>query len=300
MDDFFQFSSPAEAQRAEIVRLNERRYKTIVSEHEADGTSYPAIFISEQLPSLDPSKRSFSTDIKPEIRIVNADTFVAARELMNSVGDDSKGSTAVLNMASDEYPGGGYMNLCIAQEEALCYTSTLYHALLPLSKHYPWPNKGPDSIKGIFSPSVVIFRNPLHSTTDNSDSNISSEICAELPPSERRVVSVISVAAPRYPLLNPTRDDFKDQIDKENLREKVRFILRMAGLNGKRYLVLGALGCGAYRCPPLAVAREIKSVIQEPEFSGWFKNIVFAVYSSALIGSENFDIFKQVFEAAVE
>ncbi|KAK7470368.1 hypothetical protein VKT23_001795 [Stygiomarasmius scandens] len=287
MDDYFQFSNPAEAQRAEIVRLNKLRFKSIVTEHEADR---PATFIPGQISPLDSSKRPYSTDIRPKISVINADSFVAARQLMDEVGGDSKGSTAVLNMASDECPGGGYTSLAVAQEEALCYTSTLYYTLLPLSKLYPWPNKGPNSIKGIFSPDVVIFREPLHDSS-------SSEFCAELPFPERRVVSVITVAAPRFPLLNSTGTDFENQADKDSLREKVRLILRMAGSNGQRYLVLGAMGCGAYRCPPFTVAQEMKSIMQEPEFSGWFRYIVFAVYSSATIGSENFNTFKQVFEA---
>jgi uncharacterized protein (TIGR02452 family) len=136
---------------------------------------------------------------------------------------------------------------------------------------------------------VVIFRGPLHDSSTN-------EVCPELPPAERKVLSVITVAAPRFPLLTPDRSDFENSSDKEDLREKVRLILRIAGFNGQKYLMLGAMGCGAYRCPPASVAREMKSILEEPEFAGWFKSIVFAVYSSASIGHGNFDIFKQVFE----
>ncbi|KAF5358923.1 hypothetical protein D9758_004846 [Tetrapyrgos nigripes] len=295
---FNQFSDPAQAQRAEIVRKNKRRSAPIIDEHKDEGATPSAIFIPQQLPPLDPAKRPYSPDVKPQIQVVNSDTFLAVRELMNAIGDDAKSGTAVLNLASDEVPGGGYTSLHTAQashidvdvEECLCYSSTLYHTLDPLTKHYPWPNKGPDSIKGIYSPGVVIFRGPLHGSS-------TSEFCPELPSTERKIVSIITVAAPRYPLLTPDRLDFKNPSDKEDLREKVRLILRMAGSNGQKYLVLGALGCGAYRCPPSSVARDMKSVLEEPEFAGWFKRILFAVYSSQSVGHGNFDIFKQVFES---
>lgn len=56
----------------------------------------------------------------------------------------------------------------------------------------------------------------------------------------------------------------------------------------------GAMGCGAYHCPPRLVAEEMRSILQEPEFAGWFCQITFAVYSSTIDG--NFNIFKEVFE----
>ena len=59
---------------------------------------------------------------------------------------------------------------------------------------------------------------------------------------------------------------------------------------------LGAMGCGAYWCPPHAVAREMKAILLEPEFKGWFKKVVFAVYSSPGNGEKNFNIFSEIFE----
>lgn len=54
------------------------------------------------------------------------------------------------------------------------------------------------------------------------------------------------------------------------------------------------MGSGAYGCPPRAVAEEMKSILLDREFEGWFRNVVFAVYCSKSIGGNNFSVFKEV------
>lgn len=113
------------------------------------------------------------------------------------------------------------------QEEALCYSSTLYLTLKP--SYYPWPNLGPGSVAGVFSPGIVVFKNDL------------DHDCVELPTAERVVVSVITVAAPRGPRLTPDGQRFKYRSELEDLRGKIRLVYRMAAHNGQQYLVLGEL-----------------------------------------------------------
>lgn len=52
------------------------------------------------------------------------------------------------------------------------------------------------------------------------------------------------------------------------------------------------MGCGAYECPPEQVAEEMKAIILEDEFKGWFRDVVFAVYATAR--NRNYDIFKGI------
>ncbi|KAH6916403.1 hypothetical protein BKA70DRAFT_1419318 [Coprinopsis sp. MPI-PUGE-AT-0042] len=122
---------------------------------------------------------------------------------------------------------------------------------------YPWPNVGPGSAAGV-SPGVVIFKDDL------------DHACLDLPIDQRLVVSVITVAAPRYRKLTPDGEQFNDPSVLEDLRAKIRLVYRMAAQNGQQYLILGAMGCGAYACPPKLVAEEMKSILLEKEFSGWF------------------------------
>ena len=59
----------------------------------------------------------------------------------------------------------------------------------------------------------------------------------------------------------------------------------------------GAMGCGAYGCPPRDVAEEMKAVLFDEEFVGWFKEVIFAIYPAGRTGQRNYDVFKEVFEA---
>jgi uncharacterized protein (TIGR02452 family) len=56
------------------------------------------------------------------------------------------------------------------------------------------------------------------------------------------------------------------------------------------------MGCGAYGCPPRLVATEMRDILLESEFRGWFKEVVFAVYSRQSNGPSNFEIFEEVFK----
>jgi uncharacterized protein (TIGR02452 family) len=237
-----------------------------------DSTTYP------DLSPLDPLFPDLSLG---NVVVVDSDSFACARGMV-AASPDLRGKIAVLNLASDEEPGGGWRyTLSATQEEALCYSSTLFRTLK--AEYYPWANTGEDSIRGVFSGDVVVFKDTL----DNG--------CVDLKEEDREVVSVITVAAPRCPELTDDKLDFKDKSTLEEFRDKVRLVLRCAAREGKTGLVLGALGCGAYRCPPALVAREMKGVLAEEEFRGWFEKIVLGVYGKGPVGERNFGVFRKVF-----
>lgn len=59
------------------------------------------------------------------------------------------------------------------------------------------------------------------------------------------------------------------------------------------------MGCGAYGCPPELVANEMKVALLDDEFRGWFRKVIFAVYSKGEIGAENFSVFEKAFSGVV-
>ncbi|KAI5853539.1 hypothetical protein BZA05DRAFT_32347 [Tricharina praecox] len=207
-------------------------------------------------------------------RVVNLDTYSAARAMIRDGAVPSE--TAVLNLASDLEPAGGWKRTLLeTQEEALCYSSTLYATLR--EEWYPWANS---VAGGIWSPGVVVHRDTL------------ANECKRLPDDEVLVLGVVTIAAPRWQRVR--KGEFADPVVREGLLEKVRAVLRMAAGNGRRNLVLGAMGCGAYGCPPAATARDMAAVVQESEFKGWFERVWWAVVDP--LGEGNGKVFTEACE----
>jgi uncharacterized protein (TIGR02452 family) len=224
---------------------------------------------------------------KATIRILNNDTFNAAISLKTLKGPTS-GRVAVLNMASHVSPGGGWLRGAIAQEEALCYRSSL--ALSLQKKFYPWKQR-----TGLYTADVVVIRSDM--------STGHKLLVPEVKPPDLPVVSVLSIAALRQPQVRKLTvrtsqgmvqsETFADPAARSLTKDKMRLCLRMAAQKGHRLLVLGALGCGAFRNPKEEVARCWMEVFRESEFQGgWWEEVWFAVYD--LKNEGNFEVFDDI------
>lgn len=226
--------------------------------------------------TLDPAKHP---KLKlTRVRVIDSDTIDAALDLQSG----SQKPIAILNMANAFHPGGGWQHGALAQEEAICYRSSLSKTLD--KKYYPIPDDA-----ALYSPTVMIIRKSLkegHGLLDFRD------------PSKLQVVSVISSAAVCRPFLKKDahgRPVYRDQRDVELMKEKIRVILRTAIRNRHRQLVLGALGCGAFGNPNYLVAVMFKDVLREQEFQGgYWRDLVFAVLDGK--GISNFDVFHDVLD----
>jgi len=196
------------------------------------------------------------------VSVVNADTLDTAIVIPPSRFDTKP--VLLLNMANAEHGGGGWLKGALAQEESLCYRSSLSFTLK--RRYYPL---GP--LAAVYSPRVVVFRENL----DKGHGALDLTRPQALP-----VVSVVSVAAVRDPatVKGPSGEEvYKFARDEEAMRDKMRVVLRVAGREGHRRLVLGALGCGAFGNPRGQVVRLWKEVLGETEFVGWWEGVVFAV-----------------------
>jgi uncharacterized protein (TIGR02452 family) len=225
-----------------------------------------------------------------QLSVLNVDCIIATRDLV-----EQGFNPAVLNMASLYHPGGGVLQGSGAQEEELCRRSTLaislYQFSLPGGRYgdladmvgvkrraerYPMDN----TYGGIYSPGITFFRGT------QEEGYVLQE--------ETFQAAVISVASLNY---NPKHghntldNDNIPESDKPVLKEKIRTILRIGALKGHDSLVLGALGCGAFCTPPAQMARLFHEVLDEPEFDGRFRKIIFAIIDSP--SSNNFKPFKK-------
>ncbi|GAB1316784.1 hypothetical protein MFIFM68171_06994 [Madurella fahalii] len=280
-------------------------------------------------------------------------SYAAAAESLSSTAS----RVAVLNMASEFSPGGGWLKGSTAQEEALCYrsslASSLHRSLYPIAPR-----------AGVYTRDVVIFRESMN---DGHKLMVPETAVENLP-----VVSVLSVAGIRRPEVKEvgveraegaeraetsaerqdgeesgdalksektnnveqagmsevgnseepsdprsqgkwkhrkgkkTREpktpkgpmQFANPADRVLTKDKMRLCLRMAAAKGHTMLVLGAVGCGAFKNPPQEIANCWMEVLSEEELSGgWFKEIWFAVYDRRNEG--NFEIFRDMFDGKV-
>ena len=192
---------------------------------------------------------------------------------------------AILNLASNKRPCGGYNDGASAQEESLCQMSTLSQSLYQFaSPKYKYfkdanvnhiPNVYPMDINfgGIYSPNVCFFRN-----------NLSKYYSLREQPFE---CSVITVASLSNRETNEYTDDESKYFDndgyltnegKEIEKNKIRTIYRIALDNNHDSIVLGAFGCGVYNLKSEEVSKLFKEILEETEFKNKFKVIAFAIY----------------------
>ncbi|KAH7027896.1 uncharacterized protein B0I36DRAFT_328163 [Microdochium trichocladiopsis] len=258
------------------------------------------------------------------VKVLNEDSLDAAIMMGESLSQQTRASTtapglpsrprnqrvAVLNLASDKQPGGGWLTGAVAQEEAICYRSSL--ALSLHKQYYPWA-----PLTGLYTRDVVVIRSSMGSGhrlllprgTQASSSAPSATTPASSPsattstttPSDLPVLSVISIAGIRRPELRKVyygglgstmkeKHMFKKQSDRQLTKDKMRLCLRIAANEGHELLVLGAIGCGAFHNPPGEIADCWAEVLEDAEFQGgWFREIWFAVFDRKNEG--NFEVF---------
>ena len=215
---------------------------------------------------------------------INADCMDVAKYLL-----DKGYNPAILNLASAKRPCGGWDEGMGAQEESLCFASTLSVSLYQYGdpKYKNVRNSGvplkeigyPHDMNwgGVYSPNVTFFRN-----------NISKLYTLRDEPFKCDVITVAGLCfngKSHYAGIDEmsfrSADGGFTPEGEAIMLNKIRTIFRMAVEHGKDSIVLGALSCGAYKCPPEEVAKQFKIVIEEPEFQNKFKLLVFAILEKA-------------------
>ena len=236
----------------EIINLSMNQYK--------DLEPAPSVKFNTQILDLDPDQLRENIDIETTVEIENTDTITAS---LDAIKEGYK--PLILNMANDYTPGGGFLTGAIAQEEHLfrCtnYFRTLTEGMYPIKR---------DEI--IYSPKVHILKDANY---DNLD--------------EPQSAAFVAVPAIQRPHLK-----FGQKLlpwDYSATFKKVNMIYQLGVIGNHDCLILGALGCGAFRNPPQEIAKIFCSVTSQ--FVQKFKKIVFAVKCSD--DNENCDVFKRTF-----
>ena len=242
----------------------------------------------------EPFRASFEKQNEPpEITVVADDCLDTAHKWVEEIKDFTE--IAVLNMASRSNPGGGVTRGAGAQEEYLFRCSDYYKYLYRYASyaseynvtrsHYQYPLDR--NFGGIFSKAVTIFRKNEENGYALADK-----------PWKVNMIAVAGMNSPQLVNINGEERIAPELV--EGVMNKIRTILRIAADQGQKYLVLGALGCGAFHNPPKHVAELFRDVLCEEEFFGAFKKICFAVKTSHTSnGDTNFNAFKEALDGFV-
>ena len=200
------------------------------------------------------------------IIVIDADTVEA-------ISKWNVGKTAVLNFSSYKNAGGMFLNGSKAQEECLCHASFLYNVLASyIQAFYEWNNQHKNKAlylnRALYSPDIVFEYNELVFKCD-----------------------VITCAAPN----KSAAQKYQNVSDDENtkfLRERIKFVLKIAYDNNVETLILGAYGCGVFGQNPTEVATIFKEYLST-DFNRCFKNVIFAIPKSST--NNNYTAFENVF-----
>ena len=149
----------------------------------------------------------------------------------------------------------GFINGSMAQEEALCHSSTLYNVLSKFDNFYEenknYTNKGLYTNRGLYSPNIIFIDEEKGLNT---------------------TCNIITVATPN----RSVGLKYKNVTDKENLialHDRIRFIINIVIDNNIDTLILGAFGCGVFKQNPNQVADCFKQELTLAPF----KTVIFAI-----------------------
>lgn len=185
----------------------------------------------------------------------------------------------ILNFASTKHPGGGFETGAMAQEEDICYKSDLAYSLKGHKEFYKYNsfnlNRGMYTEGIIYSKDILIIRNPMMELV------------------KPRKVAVITSAAPNAKVA--LKSGYKANDIRCELEKRIEHIVKVAIVNGKRKIILGAWGCGVFGNSAFDVANAFKKVLVLKGYEMYFNEIIFGIKCSKQ-DLNNYNTFKNVFK----
>lgn len=224
------------------------------------------------------------------LNAVNARLNIAPKDVKN---------TAVLNFANYYCPGGGVVQGCTAQEECLCRITSLYPHLATKSMKRDFYGRHtikPKNILDWYSSGIAneaIYTKDIKQIKEDYNIGRVGEYV------DGCKFNVITAAAPDFRMHELDAREIPQY--KELMKDLWRMILATAYEHGDKNLVLGALGCGAFKNDPKLVSEAFYDVLSEKgpggmKWSFCFDNIILPIFTSNKNDQRNYDAFRKTFD----
>lgn len=228
------------------------------------------------IPESKPSSKFRSNPQPGEVKQTSppADVSVIDMDTLNAAGTYLEAhpgtKVLVLNLANSTRPGGGWILGRMAQEEELFRRTNLCIAL----SHdlYPIPEFG-----ALISRDISVFRSSVSDGYVYMDTPFQCDVISVSAYDQNHVKDLTKQIGPNQWGFQPHYVD--------RVYAKIEAIFQYISMTNYDLVVLGALGCGAFRNPPIEVAKLFDRALQK--YAGLLPKIQFAI-----LGQTNLTAFR--------
>jgi uncharacterized protein (TIGR02452 family) len=205
----------------------------------------------------------YNFDLKKYERFEKVNVSVVNNDCLDEALVYDPAYTVLLNMGNPSIPGG-HISTVGAQEEDLFRRTDL---CIHLDKEY-YPLNEP---KIVLSKNVRVFSRGLRDRYVPYPSQMS--------------INTITCSS----VINYSHGNMLTSEDADTMRLKIETIFQTACICGYEIVILSALGCGGFRCPPEHISLIFKVLIEK--YEKCFRQIVFAIFDENYPKC-NFSVFK--------
>lgn len=232
----------------------------IFLEHVKNVGSYVPESLTSQMMLGYKSECNYDTNIK----VQNIGAIEAADELTKY------GKTAILNFASAIKPGGGFLSGKQAQEEALARSSNLLYSLIQAPDYY---SKNIEQGTPFYTHDMIYSYDVTFIRKSNGHM-MGKPFCADVitSPAVNLGEAIEQKVWKKYTWMYDI-----NEYTYSVMEDRIRRVLTLAAVNNVENLVLGAWGCGIFKCDPNKIAKLFAQHLIHGDFYNVFKNVTFAV-----------------------
>jgi hypothetical protein len=204
---------------------------------------------------------------------------------------------AVLNMANNQVPGGGYIEGMVAQEENMFRRTDCHFSIRPeyVENYGNYKKEWTDLLNGVHGKVYLDTKDPRICVRDFEI--IDHEDLGYAWLSDEDIFPFYEMRSAAVDLRSEIDFDLGIDIDQgiafdqQECEQRIRAQFQTLVAANIKYVILGAHGCGAFLNPTEKVAETYKKIIED--YKEHFNNISFAIFNAGY-GPDNYTPFRRI------